>query len=214
MKTIAKTFVLFLLTANLFAQTTYSYTDIFFLDENHGWLLGTNGNLWKTTNTGITWEHIYNNDLNGGTGIQFTSPTTGWLTKHSELFITTDGGDTWQIVFTNPYNVNPSNTYFINDNVGFVASDSALQKTNLFRTTDAGDNWIVLTDTLIGITTPYFFSENLGFIMCYDVQQTSVFKTTDLGNTWTHSNECGSLDGCNFGPIQMLNENEGYLAHD
>jgi photosystem II stability/assembly factor-like uncharacterized protein len=49
--------------------------------------------------------------------------------------------------------------------------------------------------------------------MCYDVQQTSIFKTTDLGNTWTHSNECGSLDGCNFGPIQMLTENEGYLAY-
>ncbi len=77
MKTIAKTFVLILLTANFLAQTTYSYNDIFFLDENYGWILGTNGNLWKTTNTGIAWEHIYNIDLTGGIGLQFTSPTTG-----------------------------------------------------------------------------------------------------------------------------------------
>ncbi|MBS4035406.1 MAG: hypothetical protein KGZ85_13125 [Ignavibacterium sp.] len=213
MKTIAKTFVLFLLTANLFGQTTYNYTNIFFLDENHGWILGTNGNLWKTTNTGITWEHIYNNDINGGIGLQFTSPTTGWITKQSELFTTSDGGYTWRIVFTNPYNVNPSNSYFINDSVGFIASDSALVKSTLFRTTDAGDNWIVLTDTLIGITTPYFFSENLGFILCGDGNQASVFKTTDLGNNWILLNECGSVDGCGYGPIQMLNENEGYLAY-
>ncbi len=208
MKTIAKTFVLFLLTANLYAQTTYSYTDIFFLDENHGWILGTNGNLWKTTNTGITWEHIYNNDLNGGTGIQFTSPTTGWLTKYSELFTTSDGGYTWRVVFTNPYTVNRSNSYFINDNIGFISSDTAL-----FRTTDAGENWSVLTDTLVGIITPYFYNENLGFILCSDGNQASVFKTTDLGNNWILSNECGSLDGCGYGPIRMLNENEGYLAY-
>ena len=213
MKTTAKTFVLFLLTANLFAQTTYNYNNIFFIDEKHGWILGTNGNLWKTTNTGITWEHIYNNDINDGIGLQFTSPTTGWITKQYELFTTSDGGYTWRIVFTNPYNVNPSNSYFINDSVGFIASDSALVKSTLFRTTDAGDNWIVLTDTLIGITTPYFFSENLGLILCNDGNQASVFKTTDLGNNWMLSNECGSVDGCGYGPIQMLNENEGYLAY-
>jgi photosystem II stability/assembly factor-like uncharacterized protein len=214
MKTIAKTFVLFLLTANLFAQTTYNYNDIFFLDENDGWILGTNGNLWKTTNTGITWEHIYNNDINGGIGLQFTSSTTGWMTKQSELFTTSDGGYTWRIVFTNPYTLNHLNSYFINDSVGFIASDSALEKSTLFRTTDEGDNWIVLTDTLIGFITPYFFSENLGFIVCKDGDGTRVFKTTDLGNIWNQSNECFSyLDGCNFGPIQMLNENEGYMAH-
>lgn len=214
MKTIAKTFVLFLLTANLFAQTSYNYTNIFFLDENNGWILGTTGNLWKTTNTGITWEHIYNNDINGGIGLQFTSPTTGWITKHSELFTTSDGGYTWRVVFTNPYTVNCSNSYFINDSIGFLSSDSAYWSTTLLRTTDSGENWSVLTDTLMGITTPYFFSENLGFIVCKDGDGTRVFKTTDLGNIWNQSNECFSyLDGCNFGPIQMLNGNEGYMAY-
>ncbi|HSL88322.1 MAG TPA: YCF48-related protein [Ignavibacteriaceae bacterium] len=212
MKTIAKTFVLFLLTANLFAQTSYNYTDIFFLDENHGWILGTNGNLWKTTNTSITWEHIYNNDISGGIGLQFTSPTTGWITKHSELFTTSDGGYTWRVVFNNPYIMNYSNSYFINDSIGFISSDTAL-----FRTTDSGEDWEAIEDTLGSFIRTYFYDENLGFLKYYEYigvgNSAYVYKTTDLGNTWMLSRECGSMEGCGYGPIQMLNENEGYMGY-
>ena len=40
-------------------DTIANLRDIFFIDEEYGWVVGSNGTIIKTTNGGINWEVIH-----------------------------------------------------------------------------------------------------------------------------------------------------------
>src|SRR5687768_8595437 len=86
--------------------------DLFFLNSEIGFLVGLNGEIHKTINSGKTWEK-----KNSGTTLHFQSvyflnKTTGYVggqamggcldedcDKGSVLLKTTDGGETWTKTF-------------------------------------------------------------------------------------------------------------------
>ncbi len=37
---------------------SHGFIDLFFLDQNNGWICGSNGATYKTTNGGNTWDYI------------------------------------------------------------------------------------------------------------------------------------------------------------
>jgi len=74
-----------------------------YADALHGWIGG--GELYQTSDGGAHWTQNTHTPATAREGnfqaIQFTSPSTGWLTGHDGLlFPTTDGGATWQSVNT------------------------------------------------------------------------------------------------------------------
>ena len=68
----------------------------FFIDDNTGWIVGTNGFIKKTTNAGNEWI-----EQNSGTtsilkSIQFVDQNTGWICGQGGLILkTTNGGQNW-----------------------------------------------------------------------------------------------------------------------
>jgi photosystem II stability/assembly factor-like uncharacterized protein len=73
--------------------------DIFFADEQTGWLLaGFTGNLLKTTDGGITWNRIYMfGDQYSINSIYFVDGLTGWAVGSGGIvFKTSDGGRGWE----------------------------------------------------------------------------------------------------------------------
>lgn len=91
-------------------QNTNSFAwfkDIFFLDAQHGWIVGTDGVILSTENGGQTWlqDKKFTNDA--FVQIRFSSRMNGWLLCERNVYErgndatsylrrTTDGGRTWE----------------------------------------------------------------------------------------------------------------------
>lgn len=91
-------------------RTTNSFAwfkDIHFLNQNKGWIAGTDGVLLSTEDGGATWVQSKKITNDAYVQIHFVNETTGWLLCERNLFSrganatsylrrTTDGGRTWE----------------------------------------------------------------------------------------------------------------------
>lgn len=88
-------------------NTLASLKDIFFLNENRGWIVGGNGVIFSTLDGGKTWaprDRFTTDDL---VQIRFTDADNGWILCQRNIYNigreaisylrkTTDGGQTWE----------------------------------------------------------------------------------------------------------------------
>jgi len=94
-------------------NTLASFKDVFFLNENRGWIVGANGAVFSTLDGGKMWaprDRFTSDDL---LQIYFTDADTGWLLCQRNIYMggsdpisylwkTTDGGHSWsEINFEN-----------------------------------------------------------------------------------------------------------------
>jgi len=112
---------------------SYDYTDIFFVDDSVGYILGTDLGpliLQKTTDGGITWEERLFVRYDIGSTIYstifFTDRYNGYVADYyGEIIRTWDGGKTFYILEKMFAQIN--DIYFLNANDGFMGA-SQLRK--------------------------------------------------------------------------------------
>jgi photosystem II stability/assembly factor-like uncharacterized protein len=79
-------------------------TQLSFVNAQTGWVIGSQAKLWQTTNGGLLWSsQVISNEITKVTGIQFVSPTQGWIllsegTTGTVLLQTDDSGQTWTVI--------------------------------------------------------------------------------------------------------------------
>jgi photosystem II stability/assembly factor-like uncharacterized protein len=178
--------------------------DIFFIDEDYGWVVGSNGVIIRTTNAGENW--IGNNTPYNEyyASVFFVSRYLGWTitTYNNRVYLTTDGGHTWGLIATlNDPNIYLQDIFFINDSTGFICgSDQVIQKT-----TDYGYNWQEISGSFYGSSVIEFVNENYAWIGAFN----SVKKTTNGGGSWV------SIDLLTYAffvtEISLLDQNNGFL---
>ena len=82
------------------------FRDIFFVDQNKGWIVGSDGVMLSTEDGGQTWVQTRKFTTDAFLQIYFTNETTGWLLCERNIYArganatsylrkTTDGGRTW-----------------------------------------------------------------------------------------------------------------------
>lgn len=166
----------------------------FFLNENTGYIACWGGKIYKTTNSGISWDYqtlsgpdvlssvYFIDSLNG-----FVSATMGYTFK------TTNGGINWATMQSTGYSGSSNVIYFINPNTGWCIGGNS----NAFvsKTTNGGTNWNIqwLSNGPYAVITLSFINSNTGYI----AGGYNVFKTTNSGNNWnlnfTASNYINSI---------------------
>ena len=120
------------------------------------------GNLWKTTNHGLTWKPIFENQSALGIGdiaLAPSNPDIIWLGSGESLkkprnftmpgtgvFRSDDGGETWQHMgLPNSYHIGEIAVHPKNPEIVFVAVLGHFWTTNtnrgLYRTVDGGRSW-------------------------------------------------------------------------
>jgi photosystem II stability/assembly factor-like uncharacterized protein len=80
------------------------FSDIYFLNDREGWLAGdANGSLYRTTNSGRSWQRMPKpSPCAKITNVFFKSPQLGWVVakrfgcETEGVFQTSDGGSTWR----------------------------------------------------------------------------------------------------------------------
>ena len=148
--------------------------NIFFADDNNGWVVGTAGIAMKTNNGGDNWTmmcpaYYYLADV-----FCFDSLHVFAVGKDHAIIETTDGGYTWvhrDTSFLRSLAI--SSIYFFNSDTGMFSMGS------LYRTTDKGNTW---QDK--GITGLWKITGH-GEKDCWGVGSSGkIIYSSDAGNTW------------------------------
>lgn len=126
-----------------------AFTDIEFVNLSTGYAANQNGKLYRTTNSGITWDSVSLGFIPNS--IEFSSLTTGFICGNGGyLAKSTDGGISW-IQQTTPVNSNLNANHAYNDLTVYAVGSNG----TLLKTVDGGS---YVGITLSGNETPAEFS--------------------------------------------------------
>ena len=166
---------------------------VYFLDQNHGWVAGSNGTLVETLDGGATWEKLSVRTTDTLRDVYFADDHVGWLLAErdefklktndearSYLLKTEDGGLTWRSLFLEGVDANARLTraVFVDGSNGWVFGETGVA----FFTRDGGLHWthqsLPTKHLLLGGT---FVDAARG---CLVGAGGTILKTSDAGTTW------------------------------
>src|SRR5438132_5910174 len=125
---------------------------VYFLDQDRGWVAGSNGTLLQTIDGGTTWKRMSLLTKETLQDVYFADEKVGWLLGErdflnlkaneppSYLLKTEDGGVSWRQVFLNAPDANNRmvQLVFSDPQHGWVFGETG----TVFATTDGGAHWI------------------------------------------------------------------------
>lgn len=170
--------------------TSYRLDDIFFIDEQKGWVVGDNGQIHHTKNGGVDWTLQYESNLYFRS-IEFLNENVGFAgTLGSGLFKTTNGGRDWNRIDT-LY----SFSEFTNGFCGFshigdssIFAVGAYYGSSFFLAShDQGNTWSIKNfgEEADGLVDCYFIDKSTGFISgIKEGEGAIILKTSDGGISW------------------------------
>ena len=186
--------------------------EIFFLDGQHAWFVGSMGSDYVSADGGRTWKP---NAFLGGAGpslhqIHMFSPLQGvadyWMGGFYAVVRTDDGGKTWEQIFPSIYPI--TNFQFFNTQNGF-GLDTSVNGTILLTTKDGGETWQKARD-LPCVTQ--FLNENNGWGVCNfnpsDRYSGLLYHTSDGGANWQKIATPDTLVTVNF---QFMDDQTGVV---
>jgi photosystem II stability/assembly factor-like uncharacterized protein len=161
-----------------------NYADIFFKNNNTGYLTGTK--TYKSLDGGINWTKISDHPFGN---LSVTDNGNSFFTAGvpDTIFKSSDGGNTFTFLKINFSYI--SNIFFVDDNNGYINSLNGL-----YNTKDGGINWIKLKATgisnLEGLSSLFFTNTNTGWVVSYK----SIFRTVDAGLNWLQGSFAGTVN--------------------
>jgi photosystem II stability/assembly factor-like uncharacterized protein len=204
-------------------QSASRFEDLFFLNENLGWVVNGDGGLDRTLDGGDTWERTVEGEPAFFRSIGFANPQRGWigtLTPGSVLFETTDGGQTITNItdrISGPPVQGVCGLWVIDEDVVYGVGLFA-GAARVVKTVDGGDSWTStdLSALAGGLIDLYFTDEQNGLIVgttgpALNTGFTLVLATSDGGATWTEHYR-GSEPGEWAWKVDFPSPDVGYIS--
>ena len=193
-----------------------------FYNENIGFIYGAN--LFRTTNSGQTWENINEHFIDNIYDLDFITPEIGFANGHHGFYKTIEGGKNWEPITTLPPDkdqLDSSPDYFemLTENLGFVSRNYDCE---LFKTTNGGNSWtkLSLPNSPTHLRTVSFFNQNFGFVAAEKMissnpNQYEFFHciTTNQGESWTVIPVGDNSETRYFYDIKFIKPNHFYATN-
>ncbi|MFA4924507.1 MAG: YCF48-related protein, partial [Ignavibacteriaceae bacterium] len=168
------------------------YNTIFFIDEYVGWassiLLNGGGDIYKTEDSGNTWNRISNDTIPQINSLYFINRDIGWAIggyswwaqplpiNYGYIYKTTNGGISWRRQDTVLNNI-LNDVHFADKDNGWIVGNRILM-----RTTNGGTNWIKVES--YNLNSIYFIDSKIGYSVGSNTDN-RILKTTDGGVNWS-----------------------------
>ncbi|HEY0378955.1 MAG TPA: YCF48-related protein [Pyrinomonadaceae bacterium] len=184
----------------------------FMLNENLGWAVNHQGQVFNTKSAGESWIKISEiKDFTGAHQIEFLNERDGWLREFLSIWRTDDGGATWRKTLSTvtPGVGGPPSAMFVVDRNHVVASGGGGQ---VYITRDGGENWKIETPITgnVSHTDVWFVDQTHGWLTGYIVVVAGeklrplILETDDGGDNWREvSVEADLLSEANFLPSSI-----------
>ncbi len=173
--------------------------DIFFVDENKGWMVNLDGFIYRTQDGGDSWDTLLIQPGTAFRSICFVDSLHGfagnlgpgsWISNITDtiaLYETVDGGVNWTPVTTinGTYPAGICGIILVNENVIYAVGRYAGPCVYL-KTTDGGATWnsTNMMSEYQNLIDVYFFSADTGIIVGGKNGFSKISYTTDGGNNW------------------------------
>lgn len=161
-----------------------------FVSSQVGFACGTNSQVVKTTDGGLTWAAVTRPHTTNYTlqTLEFVDANTGWVGVNfaavtgGNIFKTTDGGTTWsqQTIGTTDQIVKID---MVDANVGYLCLNSSNRP--IYKTTNGGTNWTSVTQPFTGQIRSIRALDANNLYIGTSSGTNRVGKSTDGGATWT-----------------------------
>jgi photosystem II stability/assembly factor-like uncharacterized protein len=110
--------------------------DWFFLNSRLGFMVGRDGNILRTKDTGQSWENIYSGVVENLWDVEFLNEQTGFVVgEFGRVLKSEDGGDTWRKTDSGTQE-NIYSIAFLNEDEGWIGTESGMR-----YTIDGGETW-------------------------------------------------------------------------
>jgi photosystem II stability/assembly factor-like uncharacterized protein len=179
--------------------------DAFFVNPDTGWIVNGEGNIWRTTNGGNSFDIQFQKNTAHFRSVGFLNPQIGFAgnvgpgefsaTDTSILYKTTNAGVNWFPFnnFTGPKPAGLCGMYVFNDSTVF--SVGRVRGPAFFvKTTDGGSSWISkdMGDYAAGLIDCIFFTPDSGFAVglsnsTHSQSRGIILSTSDGGESWDTS---------------------------
>ena len=205
--------------------------DIWFVDQELGWAVNSNGQILHTADGGASWLEQLHDEEVYFRSVGFASPTRGWagtLTAPRRLFQTHDGGQHWTPVAMPPGA--PSaicGLSVVSDRVVFASGTNFPNRaTAMIKTVDGGTTWTAIDMRPFAnlLIDTYFTSPDVGWVVGGKTDQPMatrdnvtpvVLRTEDGGRTWVNrvADLAAQFPLGEWGwKIQFLDERLGFVS--
>ncbi len=202
------------------------YDDVYFINQNTGYIVWGGGKMLKTTDGGNSWINNYNYETVRFRSVGFfdeNNGVLGTLTDSVDLMRTTNAGVNWTKITDfgggpAPYGICGIN--IVNENIGYAVGNYEAPA-RFLKTTNKGLNWISIpVDTSLarGLVDVYFWSADSGLVVgnwsrsnTHPTASSVVLFTSNGGNSFTRV-----FKSTNTGQwawkIQFPSKNTGYVS--
>lgn len=174
-----------------------NHRDLFFINSEIGFVVGYNGDIYKTINAGVAWHkqnsgttlHLHsvyflNRDIGFASGQAMSDCLDDDCDKGSVFLKTTDGGETWTKKLFEEY-ISIKSLHFFNESQGlaliYMPDIPNSRDYYIAKTENGGDSW-ALIDLDIKPTYDKFYCVNDMVFVAGENQK--IYKSTDYGENW------------------------------
>ncbi len=194
-----------------FPAGTY-LNDVYFVNDNVGWVVGYNGSIFKTSDAGLTWVDQTVSKANlTFFDVFFVDKDNGWIAGHyfvnlggywGVIYHTNDGGENWsEQLCQGGYDAIIG--VFFNDTLNGFAVDSGWP--GILNTNDGGDEWTVYPSNWWALNCVFFVNDSLGWIGGWE----SINHTNDGGANWNTQSPFPNID---IQDVYFIDENIGWAV--
>ncbi len=177
--------------------------DIYFKNPMNGWISGSGGIIWKTTDGGMTWNQQNSNIDLGLFCLNFIDSQTGWAFGEAGATLkTTNGGLEWINQIENS-KVNFKNVNFSGPQKGIAVGTNG----SVFNTTNGGSTWIPQNSGSGQDLLAVCITSNDK--ACAVGKGGTILFSTNAGSTWSNLTSPVSE---NLNDIAFANETKGFAV--
>ena len=160
------------------SNSTNNLQDVILTDTSTGYIVGDNGTVLKTIDSGNNWSSVFTlNNTEWFISTSFINNQIGYILSPNNLYKTIDGGNSWLLLYSSSDVKNV--VYFISENIGFIGTNNGILKT-----IDGGNNWINVQNTLHKIKSISFPSQDIGYFVGGSDSSDNIYKTINQGNNF------------------------------